>query len=111
MLLGVDIPGVQHVVMVRPPNLPHAVVQGMGRAGRLLANGERQFSMVTVLYNAQDLSVKGMSEEIKLFCRTKDHCLKEVLRACFVGKYSVDLSPGSTNSCCSVCDHLMANSV
>ena len=27
MLLGVDIPGVQHVVMVRPPNLPHAVVQ------------------------------------------------------------------------------------
>lgn len=27
MLLGVDLPGVQHVVMVRPPNLPHAVVQ------------------------------------------------------------------------------------
>ena len=27
MLLGVDIPGVQHVVLVRPPNLPHAVVQ------------------------------------------------------------------------------------
>ena len=27
MLLGVDIPGVQHVVMVRPPNLAHAIVQ------------------------------------------------------------------------------------
>ena len=83
----------------------------MGRAGRLLANGERQFSMVTVLYNAQDLAVKGMSEEMKLFCRTKDQCLKEVLRACFVGRYSVDLSPGSTTSCCAGCDNLMANSV
>ena len=111
--------------MVRPPNLPHAVVQvyislhlalidlsqGMGRAGRLLPNGERQFSMVTLLYNAQDLSVKGMSEDIKMFCRTRDHCLKKVLRSCFVGGYSVDLSPGSSNSCCSVCDKLLANSV
>ena len=83
----------------------------MGRAGRLLGNGERQFSMVSVLYNAQDLSVKGMSEEIKLFCRTKDLCLKQVLRNCFVGEYSVDLSPGSSNSCCSVCDLLLSNSV
>ena len=76
-----------------------------------MGNGERQFSMVSVLYNAQDLSVKGMSEEIKLFCRTKDLCLKQVLRNCFVGEYSVDLSPGSSNSCCSVCDLLLSNSV
>ena len=27
MLLGVNIPGVRHVIMVRPPNLQHAVVQ------------------------------------------------------------------------------------
>ena len=27
MLLGVDIPGVRHVIMVRPPNLQHAIVQ------------------------------------------------------------------------------------
>ena len=85
--------------------------QGMGRAGRLLENGERQFSMVSLLFNAQDLSVKGMSEEIKLLCRTKDICLKQVLRSCFVGKYSTNLTPGSSDSCCSVCDLLMSNSV
>ena len=27
MLLGVDIPNLQQVVMLRPPNLEHAVVQ------------------------------------------------------------------------------------
>ena len=82
----------------------------MGRAGRLLPNGERQFSMVTLLYNAQDLAVKGMSEEMKLFCRTSDICLKKVLRSCFVGEYSVDLALSSSNSCCSVCDLMMSNS-
>ena len=27
MLLGVHVEGVQHVILVRPPNVPHAVVQ------------------------------------------------------------------------------------
>ena len=27
MLLGVHVEGVQHVILVRPPSVPHAVVQ------------------------------------------------------------------------------------
>ena len=83
----------------------------MGRAGRLLNNGERQRSMISLLFNSQDLAVKGMSEEIRALCRSKDRCLKDLLRTSFVGDYSVNLIPGSTNFCCSTCDLLMDNAV
>ena len=47
--------------------------------------------MISLLFNSQDLAVKGMSEEIKALCRSKDRCLKELLRKTFVGDYSVNL--------------------
>ena len=66
--------------------------------------------MISLLFNSQDLAVKGMSEEIKALCCSKDRCLKELLRKTFVGDYSVNLSPGSSSFCCSACDRLKANS-
>ena len=77
----------------------------MGRAGRLLPNGERLRSMVSILYNSQDLAVKGMSEEIKVFCRSQDHCLRERLKEFFIGDYSEGSSSTvADNFCCTVCD-------
>ena len=84
------------------------IKQAMGRAGRLMPNGERETSMLTLLYNAQDLAVAGMSSGMKELCRSKSRCLKEILRSTFVGTYSVELTAGSSQSCCTVCDKLMA---
>ena len=103
LLLGVNIPGVNLVIMVRPPSLQHALIQACGRAGRLLKNGLREKSMITVLFNSQDLSVKGMSQGMKELCMNTETCLKEVLRSAFVGEY-VTSSATSSHWCCSNCD-------
>ena len=68
------------------------VEQALGRAGRLIANGDRETSMVTLLYNSQDLAVAGMSSGMKKLCCSKNNCLKEILRSTYVGKYSVELN-------------------
>lgn len=73
-----------------------------------MPNGERETSMLTLLYNSQDLAVTGMSAGMKELCRSDSHCLKEILRSTFVGQYSVELIAGSSQSCCSVCDKLLA---
>ena len=81
----------------------------MGRSGHFLPNGERQTSLVTVLYNEKDLHAKGISEGMKKVCESKMQCLKEILQSRFVGEYSVDLIAGSSLACCcSVCDTLAA---
>ena len=103
LLLGVNIPGVNLVIMVRPPSLQHALIQACGRAGRLLENGLRETSMITVLFNSQDLSVKGMSQGMKDLCTNTETCLKEGLRSSFVGEY-VTSSTAPSHWCCSNCD-------
>ena len=108
MLLDASLPDARHIVFVRPPKLEHTVVQAMSRSGPLLPSGERQTSLVTMLYNAKDLDAKGISEGMKKLCESKTRCLKEILRSMFVGDYSVDLIAGSSLACCSVCDTLVA---
>ena len=103
LLLGVNLPGVNLVVMVRPPSLHHALVQACGRAGRLLPNGQRETSMVAVLFNAQDLCVKDMSSGMKELCSNTEECLKQRMRAVFVGEYATSL-PTASSWCCSNCD-------
>ena len=63
--LGVDIPGLKQVIMVRPPSLEHAIVQASGRAGRLTQSGQRAFTLTYILYNAQDCT--GLPESIVRF--------------------------------------------
>ena len=103
LLLGVNIPGVNLVIMVRPPSQQHALVQACGRAGRLLKTGLRETSMIVVLFNSQDLAVKGMSEGVRDLCTNTETCLREQLRSAFVGEYAATTSPAS-HWCCSNCD-------
>ena len=104
MLLGVDLADILQIIIVRPPNLVHAILQAMGRAGRLLRSGMRRKALTYILFNAQDLggNVVGMTDEIREICRSTDTCVKKVLRQVFVGNYSWALVPGAVE-CCSSC--------
>ena len=83
MLLGIDIPNVQQIILVRPPNKEHSIVQvhsespginfsfitklsiwkhcyahlvqAMGRAGRVSCQGTRARTLLYILYNSQVL--------------------------------------------------------
>ena len=74
MLLGIDIPNVQQIILVRPPNKEHSIVQvhfetelpilkpcyarlvqAMGRAGRVSVSGTRARTLLYILYNSQVL--------------------------------------------------------
>ena len=103
LLLGVNIPGVNLIIMVRPPSQQHALVQACGRAGRLLENGLRETSMIMVLYNSQDLAVRGMSEGVRDLCTNTETCLREQLRSAFVGEYAATTTSAS-HWCCNNCD-------
>ena len=78
----------------------------MGRAGRLTSSGQRAFSQLYLLYNAQDLggNVKGLSPVIEQLCRGEG-CKKQLLRSSFEGVYGTDLVAGARN-CCSACDEM-----
>ena len=107
LLLGVNIPGVNLIVMVRPPSKEHALVQACGRAGRLKENGLRETSMIVCLYNSQDLSEKSISPGVKELCNNKDTCLKQILRQVFVGDYAASANTSSA-WCCSNCDRTLS---
>jgi len=104
MLLGRDIPDVKIVVMVRPPDKIHGIVQAMGRAGRRNKStpGMRSTSLFYMLYNSQDLggNMKEMTAEVRNLCQTKD-CLVKVLRETFVGHYQRELPV--SGYCCGNC--------
>ena len=104
LLLGVNIPGVNLVVMVRPPSKEHALVQACGRAGRLKENGLRETSMIVCLFNSQDLSEKNISPGVKELCTNNNTCLKQQLRQVFVGDYPDSTSSAAASWCCSNCD-------
>ena len=80
--MGVDIPHVDEVVFVQPPNTLSALVQGSGRAGRT-TYGEKfssRKSATIILYNKEDLktTVPGMTDAMREFCET-NKCLKDTL--------------------------------
>ena len=97
--------------MVRPPNIEHAVVQALGRAGRKKRTGQRAFSLLYLLFNAQDLgaNVKGLSSGIEKLCRGEG-CKKQHLRSLFEGDYTKDLVAGAAN-CCNACDKMVEESL
>jgi len=104
MLLGRDIPDIKIVIMVRPPNKMHGIVQAMGRAGRRdkAAPGVRSSSLFYLLFNSQDLggNIREMSEDVRQFCRSKE-CYVKILRQIFVGQYQPDRK--SNENCCGNC--------
>ena len=103
LLLGVNIPGVNLVVMVQPPSKAHSLVQACGRAGRLTESGLRETSMLVCLYNSQDLSDKNIDPVVKELCTNSEKCMKQVLQETFVGSYATSLQ-SACSWCCSTCD-------
>ena len=63
----------------------------------------RPKSLAYILYNANDLAVAGMSEQVKELCRNSQICSKKYLRSQFVGDYSSELQD-NTPGCCRICD-------
>jgi len=105
MLLGRDIPGVKIVIMVRPPDMIHSVVQAMGRAGRRdqTAPGMRAVSIFYLLFNSQDIgsNMKGMSEEVRRLCVGKE-CSIKLLRGEFFGENRSEVKKNNVR-CCGNC--------
>ena len=106
MLLGQDIPEIKIVIMVRPPDKIHGIVQAMGRAGRRdkATPGMRASSLFYMLYNSQDIgrNMKEMSVEVKNLCQNKDECLMTLLRQTFVGEYNLGVH--LSDHCCGNCN-------
>jgi len=101
MLLGLDLNNIDIVIMVRPMNMLHYVVQAAGRGGRNMGNGLRRRVLFYLLWNKNDIgsNVPGMSTDMKEFCETQE-CLKKVLKIYFGFMNSDSLDPGW---CCSNC--------
>jgi superfamily II DNA/RNA helicase len=105
MLLGLNIPGLQICIFVKPMNMLHSIIQGAGRTGRPLPGmpDVRTRSLVYILANGGDLGaqVKGMSPEVKEFVDFKAGCLKAYLGKFFLGNFNEALC--SSDWCCSFC--------
>ena len=104
MLLGLDLDDIDIVVMIRPFNHCHDILQAAGRGGRKLENaGKRRRVVFYLLYNKSDIStnVPGLTDEVREFCVTQ-RCLKAFLRNIFG---YVDSDPNCADGwCCSNCD-------
>jgi superfamily II DNA helicase RecQ len=100
--MGVNTPGKKIVIFSRPPDMPHNVVQGMGRAGRPLDEfpGMREKTLVYIFSNSYDLNTsKAIMKEL---CLNKDTCLKDILGKYFTGDYKKITKVQGW--CCSNCD-------
>ena len=101
MLLGLDFKDIDIVIMVRPFNFCHYLVQAAGRGGRKMMNGLRRKVLFYLLFNNSDISsnVPGLSPAVRELCQTES-CLKEFLSQYFGfdAKASV-----KTDWCCSNC--------
>ena len=101
MLLGLDFEDIEIVVMIRPFNFCHYLVQAAGRGGRKMENGLRRRVLFYLLYNNSDISknVPGLSQAVRSFCQASS-CLKEYLRKYFDS--DAECQP-NLDWCCSSC--------
>ena len=104
MLLGLDFDDVDIVVMVRPFNFCHYLVQAAGRGGRKMLGGMRKKVLFYLLFNSSDVSnnVPGLSTAVREFCLT-DSCLKEFLSTYFGFTSAASAAPAASGWCCSNC--------
>ena len=105
MLLGVNVPGLEICIFVKPMNMLHALIQGAGRTGRPLFGepGVRARSLVYILGNGGDVGsqVKGMSEEVRDLIKYKSGCLSSFMSSFFLGNNAA--TPRKSDWCCSFC--------
>ena len=104
LLMGVDIPRVDIVILCRPMASLHSLIQAAGRGGRKMIDGQRRLVVCYQLWNQEDIVIGrlGMEEETKTFCETFD-CLGQYLSNYFCVEH---LSSTINNWCCGNCDHI-----
>ena len=97
--MGVDVRSIRQVIHIGPPRTIREYFQETGRAGR-----DGQPSKAILYYNNRDIvkNKVGLQEEIRLYCQSKDHCLRSLLLQCLDIKHQ-PLSCSVAHLCCSVC--------
>ncbi len=96
--MGVDIRSIRQVIHIGPPRTIREYFQETGRAGR---DGES--SKAILYYNNRDIAKNkpGLQDEIRMYCNSKDQCLRTLLLKFLDIKQPLSLSPG--HLCCGVC--------
>lgn len=96
--MGVYIHSVRQIIHIGPPRTIREYFQETGRAGR---DGES--STAILYYNNKDIATNkpGYQQEIRMYCHSKDQCLRCLLLQFLDVKQPVSVSPG--HLCCNVC--------
>jgi superfamily II DNA or RNA helicase len=104
MCMGIDIPEIDVIIISRPFQHLHMLIQAAGRGGRKQTNSKRRRVIVYLLYNRTDLrsNCKTLSESVRNLYNTKA-CIKDSMNQYFnVGGPSVNFVK-HVDWCCSTC--------
>ena len=94
--MGVDIHSIGQIIHIGPPRTIREYFKETGRA--------RRDGQPAILYfNNRDIAKNkpGLQEEIRMYCRSENQCLRSLLLQSLDIKHPILLSPG--HLCCSVC--------
>ena len=108
MQMGIDEKDIDIIIMLRPFNNLHDILQCIGRGGRMNLDGTRRQVIFFNLFNAADIAtnVPGMTKEVRDFCNNgKNECLKSIVNKFFCVKATLNNS--FPTLCCSSCQNLM----
>ena len=98
--MGLNAPGIRHVIHYKPPTSVEKYFQEIGRAGR-----DGLPSKATLYYNNTDIRTNrpGITHDIITYCRQEQQCRRKVL----LDYFGYDLTPENPDSlpCCDVCEH------
>ena len=104
MLVGIDFPDIEIVIILRPFAHLSSYLQAAGRGGRRRNDGSRALVPVFTLFNNSDISKinKHMSDNVRNFLLNIDVCKKKILHEHFqYDKRETYIT--SQEWCCSVC--------
>ena len=109
LMMGVDFPRIDIILLCRPMANLHSLVQAAGRGGRKLEDGRRRRVVVYQLWNRQDIIIgnKGLTEDVKIFCEMFNY-LRATLKQCFSSNTSITNFKSVVNMwCCGNCTMLV----
>ena len=101
MQMGLDLPSVVFIILLRPPTHLEDILQSVGRGGRKQPDGKTSQVILITLFNMEDISdnISGMTPEVRQFC-LESGCLRKFLNGAFGGR---DLGPVDPAMCCGPC--------
>ena len=95
--MGVDAPSIEQIIHVGPPRTLEAYFQETGRAGR-----DGRCAKAVLYFNNSDIqsSRKDMDNAIRMYCKSKDTCLRKHL----LKHFGYDTPENcEAEECCDVC--------